>query len=130
MAKLQVIIVTPEMTTLDQPAESVSLPLVDGEAGVLAGHAPMVGRLGPGELRITESSKTSNYYIDGGTVQIKDDVVSVLTGKSCLVADIDVAAAKEALGKAEAMEGTTAALLEIKSKALAQARAQIRLSER
>lgn len=130
MSKLQVIIVTPEMTTLDQSAESVSLPLMDGEAGVLAGHAPMVGRLGPGELRVVDGTSQSSFYVDGGTVQIKDDVVSVLTGRSCPVSEIDVTAAKEALEKAEAMEGTTAALLEIKGKALAQARTQIRLSQR
>jgi F-type H+-transporting ATPase subunit epsilon len=130
MSKLQVIIVTPEATALDQSAESVSLPLIDGEAGVLAGHAPMVGRLGPGELRVVDGGSQSNFYIDGGTVQIKDDVVSVLTGRSCPVSEIDVAAAKEALEKAESMEGGTAALAEIKNKALSQARTQLRLAQR
>lgn len=130
MSKLHVIIVTPEMTALDQTADAVSLPMVDGEAGVLAGHAPMVGRLGPGELRVREGSNESAWYIDGGTVQIKDDLISVLTGRGCLVSDIDLAAAKAALETATAMPSETEALAELKNKALGQARAQIRLAER
>ena len=51
MATIQLVIVTPESTTFDESVDSVTLPLVDGEAGVLPGHAPMIGRLGPGELR-------------------------------------------------------------------------------
>ena len=86
--------------------------------------------LGPGELRIREGSKETSYYVDGGFVQIADNVVSVLTGNSVLIEDIDVAAAKEALAKAEAMESGKAELAELKNKAIGQAKAQIRLAER
>ncbi len=130
MAQIQVVIVTPEATTLDQMVDSVIVPLLDGAAGVLAGHAPTIGRLGPGELRIREGSKETSYYVDGGFVQIADNVVSVLTGNSVLIEDIDVAAAKEALAKAEAMESGKAELAELKNKAIGQAKAQIRLAER
>jgi F-type H+-transporting ATPase subunit epsilon len=129
MAQIQVVVVTPESTVFDEMVDSLIIPLVDGAAGVLAGHAPMVGRLGPGELRISAGSKDSSFYVDGGTVQISDNVVSVLTGRSVPVSEIDVAAAKEALKKAEEMEGSNADLAELKSKALNQARTQIRLAE-
>ena len=46
MAQIQVVIVTPEATTLDQMVDSVIVPLLDGAAGVLAGHAPTIGRIG------------------------------------------------------------------------------------
>ena len=46
------VVVTPEATVLDTPADFVALPLFDGECGVAPGHAPMIGRLGYGELRI------------------------------------------------------------------------------
>lgn len=129
MADIQVVVVTPENTVFDARVDSVVIPLIDGEAGVLPGHAPTVGRLGPGELRVRGGVKDTSFYIDGGTVQIADNVVSVLTGKSVPVADLDVAAAKEAMKKAEAMDGTKPELAELKNRALNQARAQIRLAE-
>lgn len=127
---MQVVVVTPEKTTLDQSCEYVALPMIDGEAGVLPGHAPMIGRLSPGKLLIRDGGKDVEFYVDGGFVQINDDMVSVLTGKSIPVAEIDVAAAREALAKAESDPADNAALMEIKRKAIAQARAQIRLAEK
>ena len=130
MARIQIVIVTPEATTLDQMVDSVIVPLLDGAAGVLAGHAPTIGRLGPGELKVRDGSHETSYYVDGGFVQIADDVVSVLTGNSVSVEEIDLAAAKEALAKSESMESGKPELAELKSKAVAQAKAQIRLGER
>ena len=130
MAQLQIVIVTRETTTLDKMVESVTLPMFDGEAGVLAGHAAMIGRLGPGELRIKAGTGVERYYVDGGFVQVENDVVSVLTGKSLAAADIDVSAAKEALAKAEKEPSENPELAEIKQKAIAQARAQIRMAEK
>ena len=130
MAQIQIVIVTPEATTLDQMVDGVIVPLLDGAAGVLAGHAPTIGRLGPGELRVRDGSKETSYYVDGGFVQIADNVVSVLTGNSVAIEEIDVAAAKEALAKAEGMESGKAELAELKSKAVAQAKAHILLGER
>ena len=97
MAKLKINIVTPETTTLDQEADFVVLPMVDGESGVSANHAPMIGRLGPGELRVKDGSETKRFYVDGGFVQIEDNVVSVLTGSSSAADEIDPAEAKQAL---------------------------------
>ena len=43
---LQIVLVTPETTLLDAPVRSLQFPLYDGQAGVLPGRAPVVGRLG------------------------------------------------------------------------------------
>ena len=130
MSALQVIVVTPEKTTLDQSCEFVALPMFDGEAGVMAGHAPLIGRLKPGEIRVRADGKASHYYVDGGFVQIDNNVVSVLTGRSIPVNEIDLAAAKQSLDAAMALEAGNEALAEIKDKALAQARAQINLAQK
>lgn len=85
MNKLQVVIVTPESTTLDKHVDSVVLPLFDGEKGILPNHAPMIGRLGQGKLRIKDGTTEESYEIDGGFAQIESNVVSILTGKSSAV---------------------------------------------
>jgi len=130
MAKLKIVIVTPETTTLDQEADFVVLPMFDGESGVSANHAPMIGRLGPGELRVKDGSNTQSFYVDGGFVQIEDNVVSVLTGASTPSKEIDVAAAKKALEAASELPSENAALADAKRKAVAQAQAKIRVAEK
>ena len=124
---MQVVVVTPEKTTLDEQAKEVTLPLFDGSIGILDNHAPMIGRLGFGELTLTVGGSTQRYYVDGGFVQVADNVVSVLTGRAMPISDIDVASAKQALAAAEKMEGGSAEAVELKNRAVAQAKAQIKL---
>lgn len=130
MAQIQIVIVTPETTTLDQMADAVTLPLIDGEAGILPGHAAMIGRLGPGELRVSTGSTTDRYYVDGGFAQVESGVISVLTGKSMPASEIDLKAAREALESAENEVSDNPQTAESKGKAIAQAKAQIRMAER
>ena len=70
MAQLQCIVVTPEATVRDEPADFVALPLYDGEVGIAPGRSPMIGRLGYGEMRIKQGGQTSRYYVDGGFAQV------------------------------------------------------------
>lgn len=126
---LQVVVVTPEKTTLDQTCEFVALPMFDGETGVMPGHAAVIGRLKAGELRVNQGGQTSRYYVDGGFVQIANDVVSVLTGRSVAAEKIDLAEAQNALEEAEKLPSHTAPLMEIKTKAVQQAKALLSLAE-
>lgn len=128
MANLQVVVVTPECTAIDQQADSVTVTLMDGEAGILAGHAPMIGRLAPGELRLVSAGKPNSYYVDGGFVQVAENVVSILTGRAVPVNQIDRAAAEQLLEKTQIAASDKSELVEIKNKTIAQARAQIRLA--
>jgi len=127
---MQVVIVTPEATTLDVEAEFVALPLIDGEIGVLAGHAPTIGRLGFGEMRIRAGGQTSNYYVDGGFVQICDDVVSVLTGRAIKVSDLDATGIRQQLAEAEARTDATGSEAALRRVAINQAKAQLRILEK
>src|SRR6478672_5136681 len=97
---LQCIIVTPEATALDTPAKFVALPLFDGEAGIAPGRAPLIGRLGYGELRVSTGDKTQRYYVDGGFVQVADNIVSVLTNRAIPADRLDTVAASEQLSTA------------------------------
>jgi hypothetical protein len=79
---VECIVVTPEETALQTPAQFIALPLFDGEIGIAPGRAPLIGRLGHGEMRIREGTKTLRYYVDGGFVEVNGDVVSVLTNRA------------------------------------------------
>jgi F-type H+-transporting ATPase subunit epsilon len=127
---LQCVVVTPEKTLRDEADEFVALPLYDGEIGIATGHSPMIGRLGCGELRISTDSGTERLYVEGGFVEVLGDVVSVLTNRAMPAADIDEAVARQQLNAAIARPAKGDEALEVRERAVAQARSQLRVARR
>jgi F-type H+-transporting ATPase subunit epsilon len=100
---LRLVLVTPETTLVDEPVSALRFPLYDGQIGILPGRAPLIGRLGYGELKLTQTDGSeSSYFIDGGFVQVKDNIVSVLTDRALTRDQIDPAAVQEKLREAAA----------------------------
>jgi F-type H+-transporting ATPase subunit epsilon len=130
MAKLQCIVVTPEATVRDEPADFVVLPLYDGELGVAPSHTPLIGRLGFGELRIVLDGKTTRLYVDGGFAHVADNVVSVMTSRAIPAEKLDPAVAEEQLAAARARRADSTEALALRERAEQQARAQIRVAHR
>ncbi len=130
MPQLKCIVVTPEKTVLDSETDFVALPLFDGEIGIAPGHSPMIGRLGDGEMRLREGGKVARFYVEGGFVEVVNDVVSVLTNRAMPAANVDLAAAEEQLNRALERPAHTEELLTIRERMLGQARAQIRVARR
>ena len=73
--KVRVTIVTPERAVLDAICEMVILPMYDGELGVLAGRAPFVGQLAPGELRLKTGEASARF-----TLSLADFLLTVTSG--------------------------------------------------
>jgi F-type H+-transporting ATPase subunit epsilon len=132
MAKLQCIVVTPEKTILDQPADFVALPLFDGEIGLAPGRSPMIGRLGAGEMRILHKDKgqTARYYVEGGFVEVVDNVVSVLTNRAVRAEDLVEEVARDHLAAARERPARSPELMEIRDRLVSQARAELRVATR
>ncbi len=130
MAELNCIVVTPERTALETKAEFVAMPLYDGEIGILPGHSAMIGRLGYGEMRIRAGGKETRYYVDGGFVQVADNVVSILTNRAVLGTSVDAEAARKQLAASTKRPATTDEELELRERLVIQARAQIRVAAR
>jgi F-type H+-transporting ATPase subunit epsilon len=125
---LRCVVVTPERALLDEPADFIVVPLYDGELGVLPGRLPLVGRLGFGELRLKQGEAVRRYFVDGGFVQVRDDVVTVLTIRAFKPEEIDVAAAEQALRPDQ--PAATPEAQEARTKAQERARAMLRLAGR
>jgi F-type H+-transporting ATPase subunit epsilon len=125
--RLQCVVVTPERTLFDSLVEFVALPLDDGELGVLPGRSPLVGRLGYGELRTRDAATTKRYFVDGGFAQVRDDVVTILTNRAIPADQIDATVAAQDLEKAHALQASTLHDQSERAKAIARARAQLRI---
>ncbi len=123
---LKCVVVTPEKAVLDATADFVAVPMLDGELGILPGRQAMIGRLGYGELRTVHGNVTRRYYVDGGFVQVRSDVVTLLTSKAIPTEELKEAAAESALQEA-LKPATTPESQEAQTKAQQRARAQLRL---
>ena len=129
-SELQLVLVTPETTLLDEPVSSLQFPLYDGQIGILPGRAPMVGRLGYGELRIRDASGERSYFVDGGFVQVKGPVVSILTNRSMPVSDVDAADAEQQLNDANALNATSEDEFTTKEREVERARRLVTLARK
>ena len=129
MSELRCVVVTPERTEVDVTATAVTVPLFDGEMGILKNHSPLVGRLGYGVLRIKDAAGGApSYFIEGGFVQVADNVVSVLTDRVVPRAEITKSTADAALQAATDMPSSTPEQSALRDKACARARAMQRVS--
>ena len=127
---MQCIVVTPERTVFDQPAEFIAIELFDGEIGIAPGHTPMIGRLGYGEMRIRRDGRAERYYIEGGFVEVLGDVVSVLTRRAVPADQIDEAVAREQLSSAQSRRATTPEAVAVRDRAVEESRGQLRVIRR
>jgi F-type H+-transporting ATPase subunit epsilon len=127
---LQCIVVTPERTLYDQPADFVAIWLFDGEIGVAPGHTPLIGRLGCGELRVRREGRTDHFYIEGGFVEVLGDVVTVLTPRAVPASEIDPAVVQEQLYSSQSRAANSPELAALRDRTVQQSRAQLRVARR
>jgi len=130
MPQLQCILVTPDRTICDEPAEFVALPLFDGEIGLAPAHSPMIGRLGWGQMRIRQPNQTVSYYVEGGFVEVVGDVVSVLTNRAVPAQELNEAALEEELTAQRARPAHTPEEMAARDRAVGQSRARLRVARR
>lgn len=127
---LRCIVVTPEETVLEAETDFVALPLYDGEIGIAPGHAPMIGRLGYGELRINDDGAKTRLYVDGGFVQVADNVVSVLTNRALPPERLDRATLEQQIADMLGKRASGEEALTLRTRSLQQARGQLRVASR
>lgn len=99
MLKLE--IVTPERKVVDAEVDSVNVPTLSGEVGIMAAHAPLISALKPGVLSYSQKGVVERLAISTGFVEVSRDFVSVLTDFADPAGDIDVAAVRSEKEQAE-----------------------------
>lgn len=94
-------IVTPEARVYSQSVDTVVIPTVEGEIGVLPGHIPLLTQLGAGELRATKGGTTELLVVGGGFAQVSGEKVSILADRAIAEEKIDEHAVEAAMKRAE-----------------------------
>ena len=125
---------TPEEKVFEGAVTFAVLPASDGELGILPRHAPLVGSLGCGELRLdTEADGRTIYFVDGGFLEVLDDQLSILAARAVPAGDLDPREEEARLNEIAAQqpaENTTPEAREEYARSLAAARARLRLAKR
>jgi F-type H+-transporting ATPase subunit epsilon len=116
---------------LDVQTRFVAIPLFDGEKGIGPNHAPLIARLGCGELRLKRAGgETVRLYIDGGFVQVADNVVSLLTDRAIPAEEVKEDAARDLLQTTLKRKAASDEEIDAREKTVNQARAQMRVARR
>lgn len=103
---LSVKVVSPERIVFDDEAAMVVCRTTEGEIAFQTGHAPFIGALGIGYVKVVpESGQDTSAAVRGGFVEVRDNQVSVLSNIAELPADIDTDAARADLRDADTRLG-------------------------
>ena len=128
---LHVELLLPDRSLWSGEAGLVIAKTMDGDIGVLQGHAPVFGILSPGSLvRIRDvpgsegAGDAVRAAVRDGFLSVSGDRVSILASAGELADDIDVATARSELDEATAEAGSAAAAEE--SAEVRYARARLR----
>jgi len=89
MATFHFDLVSPEKLAFSGEVDQVDVPGVEGDFGVLAGHAPVVALIRPGILVITSGGTHQNIIVLGGLAEVSDKGLTVLADTATSVKDLD-----------------------------------------
>ncbi len=123
-------IVSAESNIFTGLVEHLQVTGIDGELGIMPGHAPLLTNIKPGMVRIVKQHGHEEvFYLSGGLLEVQPTSVSVLADVALRAEDIDEQAATEAKRRAEAEMANAGADFNYAAAAieLAQAVAQLRV---
>ena len=87
--KLEVHVVTPEQEVWTGDADFLVATAIDGEIGILPGHAPILAALDVGRLSIDTGGGREEAAVDGGFLHVKDNRVDVLAEHAEMGGDVE-----------------------------------------
>jgi F-type H+-transporting ATPase subunit epsilon len=111
MATFHFDLVSPEKLLFSGEVDQVDVPGIEGDFGVLAGHAPTVSALRPGIMTVFVNGQAQRMVVLGGFAEVSaDGKLTVLADLADSVEDFDRAALSERISaqeeKVKEMEGS------------------------
>ena len=98
---LELQILSPQGTIYNDGVDAILLPTESGEIEILENHAPLYSKLTEGIILIKKGSKDTRIAIVGGFIEVKGNIVLILSDYAIPAESIQIAKALEAKKKAE-----------------------------
>ena len=89
MATFHFDLVSPEKLAFSGEVDQVDVPGVEGDFGVLAGHAPVVATIRPGILTVTSGGSQQKIVVLGGLAEVSEKGLTVLADVATSMQDLD-----------------------------------------
>jgi F-type H+-transporting ATPase subunit epsilon len=111
MATFHFDLVSPEKLAFSGEVDQVDIPGMEGDFGVLAGHAPVVAAIRPGILTVITGGAREKIIVLGGLAEVSDNRLTVLADVATSLEDLDraefadrISAMEEKLAEKEGSE--------------------------
>lgn len=103
VAPIHLDVVSPETQIFSGLVDHIQVSGIEGELGIMRGHAPLLTALKPGLIHITLPNAESSevLYVSGGMLEVQPTGVTILADTIIRAADIDEAESLEAKKRAE-----------------------------
>jgi F-type H+-transporting ATPase subunit epsilon len=101
MATFHFDLVSPEKLAFSGEVDQVDIPGIEGDFGVLAGHAPVVAAVRPGILTVTTAGRHEKIIVLGGLAEVSDKGLTVLADVATSLAELDRAQFAETIAEME-----------------------------
>jgi F-type H+-transporting ATPase subunit epsilon len=102
MATFHFDLVSPEKLAFSGHVDQVDIPGVEGDFGVLAGHAPVVAAIRPGILTVFSGGKQEKIIVTGGVAEVSEKGLTVLADVARTLEELDRARLADAIAEMEA----------------------------
>ena len=102
MATFHFDLVSPEKLAFSGEVDQVDVPGVEGDFGVLAGHAPIVAAVRPGFLTVHNGEEKQKIIVLGGLAEMSEKGLTVLADVAQSLEELDRAKLAEAIAEMEA----------------------------
>src|SRR5580700_9278306 len=101
MATFHFDLVSPEKLAFAGEVDQVDIPGVEGDFGVLAGHAPVVATIRPGILTVITGSTHEKIIVLGGLAEVSEKGLTVLADVAISLDELDKAKFTEQISEME-----------------------------
>jgi F-type H+-transporting ATPase subunit epsilon len=89
MATFHFDLVSPEKLTFSGEVDQVDIPGLEGDFGVLAGHAPVVAAVRPGILTVSTGGSRQKIIVLGGLAEVSESGLTVLANVATTIEELD-----------------------------------------
>jgi F-type H+-transporting ATPase subunit epsilon len=102
MATFHFDLVSPEKLAFSGEVDQVDIPGLEGDFGVLAGHAPVVAAVRPGILTIISGGTHQKIIVLGGLAEMSEKGLTVLANVATSMQELDRTQFAETIAEMEA----------------------------
>jgi len=102
MATFHFDLVSPEKLAFSGEVDQVDVPGIEGDFGVLAGHAPVVAAVRPGILTVTSGGSHEKIIVLGGVAEVSDNALTALADFATSLDELDRAKFADKIAEMEA----------------------------